>query len=42
MASSEYHTVIKFQLINRFGDGVKLQVFTTPDTQKAADVIHLG
>lgn len=41
MASSDCRAVIKFQLINRFGARVKLQVFTTPGTQKAGDVIHL-
>jgi len=42
MASSECHAVIKFQSLARFSASVKLQVFTTPDTQKAADLIHLG
>lgn len=42
MASSECHAVINFQVSNKLGARVKLQIFTTPGTQKAADMIHLG
>lgn len=42
MASSECHADTKFQVSNKLGARVKLQVFTTPSTQKAAVVIHLG